>query len=282
MAQLAGLLAIMLAAALWRLDDRRWMRWIGLAVLLGVILQGVLGGLRVLADDRLLARIHGCTAPLYFGLCVAVVIWTSRAWRQLPASNQTMPPLRDSPYRMAWLITFALYLEIVLGAVLRRPSANAVLAGPELWAWLKTLSAGQITTWFELCVWLKIINAGLIAIGVTWLLAGALQHARGWGGSCTATPGSPSQQTTPLTRRAWLLATLLLVQLALAAGAWATNYGWPAWFTGSIWPVQYTLVAQGRLQVLFTTAHAAVGSLALVASLSLSLWSRRSQLPPGQ
>jgi heme a synthase len=255
LAQLAGILAILLAAALWRLDDRRWMRWIGLALLVGVILQGVLGGLRVLVDDRVLARIHGCTAPLYFGLCAAAVAWTSRAWRQSPASAKN-PSLRDDrgfgPPRLAWLVTLALYVEIVLGALLRRPATNAALAGAELWTWLKTLSAGQIATWFEACVWLKVINAGLIAVGVAWLVIGASRQR--------------------LARRAWLLATLLLVQLALAAVAWAANYGWPAWFTGTIWPVQYTVVAQGRLQVLCTTAHAAIGSLTLVASLSLSLW----------
>lgn len=115
LAQLAGLLAIALAIALWRLDERRWMRWVGAAVLVGVILQGVLGGLRVLIDDRLLARVHGCTAPLFFGLCVAVAAWTSRAWREHGGPDR--PAAGRGLLRLAWLVTVLIYLEIVLGAV---------------------------------------------------------------------------------------------------------------------------------------------------------------------
>ena len=68
--QAAGLLAIALAVTIWRSDDRRWMRWVAVAILVGVIVQGSLGGLRVLDNNRVLARVHGCIAPLYFAaLC---------------------------------------------------------------------------------------------------------------------------------------------------------------------------------------------------------------------
>ena len=128
LAQLAGLLAIALAVALWRLDDRRWMRWTGGAVLAGVILQGVLGGLRVLVDDRLLARVHGCTAPLFFGLCVAVAAWTSRAWREHRGPDSQSAGRRL--LRLAWLVTALIYLEIVLGAQFADPRPTPPSAGP--------------------------------------------------------------------------------------------------------------------------------------------------------
>jgi hypothetical protein len=162
--------------------------------------------------------------------------------------------------RLAWLVTAAIYLEIVLGAQLRRPSA-----------------AGGFGV-FDLWVWLKVINAGLIAIGVVWLLIGVLRHARSWGGSCTAASGAAVQlppqpgHELMIVRRAQWLAIILAVQLGLAVATWVTNYGWPVWFTGWIWSLQSAVVAQGRLQVLLTTAHAAVGSLALAVSLSLTLW----------
>jgi hypothetical protein len=54
-----------------------------------------------------------------------------------------------------------------------------------------------------------------------------------------------------------------------------TNYGWPRWFTDLFFRVEYTIEWAGRLQVLFTTAHTAVGSLLLAASLGLALWSFR-------
>ena len=45
---LAGLVTIALCIALWRSDERRWVRWLGVAALAGVIVQGLLGGFRVI------------------------------------------------------------------------------------------------------------------------------------------------------------------------------------------------------------------------------------------
>ena len=72
-----------------------------------------------------------------------------------------------------------------------------------------------------------------------------------------------------------LLVALFLTQLLLGVGTWVTNFGWPLWFRDYVWPLVYTVVAEGRLQVVTTTAHAAVGSLNLVVAVSLALWSRR-------
>jgi cytochrome c oxidase assembly protein subunit 15 len=263
--QLAGIVATVLAVAIWRQDQRKWMRWVAVAVVAGVVAQGTLGGLRVLADDRVLARIHGCIAPLYFGLCAAVVTWTSRRWqghfhgsppsealaRSASEGMESMPSLARRAsvisatvasnvrlQRLAWLLLAVIYLEIVFGAILRRPSVDT--------------TPGDVGLW----VWLKLITAGLIVLSAGWLLAGVLRHLR----------GEPT-----LVRRGLWLAGALTAQLALAAATWVTNYGWPEWFTRWIWPLGYTVVAQGRLQVFATTAHAAAGSLLLAVSLSLAL-----------
>ena len=237
LAQVVGVITIALAVVLWRVERRRWMRWLGVAAVAGVVFQGTLGGLRVIADERLLAKIHGCTAPLFFALCAALVTLTSRRWFECD-DFRMVRRLRQLPLA----VTAALYLQIVLGAQLRHVSPDGGIG------------------WFELSVWLKLIAAGLIAVGVVWLLVFVMRCAG----------GQPM-----LVRRAKLLAALLLVQLVLGAATWVTNYGWPAWFTNNFWAVEYTVVAEGRLQVTMTTAHAALGSLTLVASLSLALWSRR-------
>src|SRR5690349_21764347 len=44
---LVGLLTLLLAAVLWRADRRRWVRSLGIAAVVAVIVQGVLGGMRV-------------------------------------------------------------------------------------------------------------------------------------------------------------------------------------------------------------------------------------------
>ncbi len=257
--QLAGMVAILLAIVIWRQDRRKWMRWVAVGVVAGVIAQGTLGGLRVLADDRVLARIHGCIAPLYFALCAAVVTWTSRRWQR---ASVTSAPVAANVWlrRLAWLLPAAVYLEIVFGALLRRPSPST--------------TPGDVGPW----IWMKVINAGLIVLLAAWLLA-AIWRQR-WGGSCTAAPGARVQLSPQrfLVRRGLWLAGLLIVQLVLAGATWVTNYGWPEWCTRWIWPLSYTVVAQGGLEVLATTAHAATGSLLLAVSLSLALWLRRD--PP--
>jgi hypothetical protein len=53
------------------------------------------------------------------------------------------------------------------------------------------------------------------------------------------------------------------------------NYGWPKWFTDNFMNWNYTVVRGGLLQVWITTAHAAVGSLVLVAAINVTVWSRR-------
>src|SRR5438309_8051762 len=46
-AELVGLMTIILAIWTWRSESRRWMRWLGIFALFGVIAQGILGGLTV-------------------------------------------------------------------------------------------------------------------------------------------------------------------------------------------------------------------------------------------
>ncbi len=297
--QAAGLLAIALAATLWRCDDRRWMRWVAAAILLGVVVQGSLGGLRVLDKNRVLARVHGCIAPLYFGLCAAAVAWTSRAWwsrrsRRLCFSitdagsgaaqpdavmlKHNLPPesvmLKHNLHvRLAWLVTGLLYAEIVLGAELRRPAAETAMGAMDFW------------------VWLKVINAGLIVVLAGWLVGAILRRRKD---VCRLAPRGdfelPEQgarkgeratgrQDDQPTRGAVWLAAILLVQLVLAGATWVANYGWPEWTLQWIGLPAYTVVAQGRLVVLVTTAHAAVGSLALAASLNVALWLARFARP---
>lgn len=247
--QLAGILAIASAILLWRKDDRKWMRWVAIALVLGVVFQGTLGGLRVLIDNRLLARIHGCAAPLYLGLCTMVLVWTSRLWREATPEPTDMESARRARWRrLAWLLTAALYLEIVFGAQLRRPSSDTVFGSADLW------------------VWLKVINGGLIVFAAAWLLAGVWAGARNLG---------PAKLRREIVRKAFFLGCTLFVQFALAGAAWIANYGWPDWLTHWVEPFAYTVTAQGRLQVIATTAHAAVGSLALAASLNLAMWLQR-------
>ncbi len=245
LAQAVGLLTIILAAVLWRRDSRRWVWLLGLAAVAGVVSQCVLGGLRVIFASTLLAKLHGCTAPLFLALCAVLVTVTSRKWL-----NDQEPRRQAVARRVQWMalaVAVALYLQIIFGAQLRHQVAGA-------WA------VDAWTGWFELWVWLKLIGAGLIAAGVVWLLVDVSRNLSG---------------EAMIVRRARLLAVLFLIQSLLGAAAWVVKYGWPGWFSDYFWSIDYTVVAEGRLQVIIRTAHVGVGSLGLVAALSLALWSRR-------
>src|SRR5213596_4080868 len=80
-ASTVGFLTIILATWLWFADPRRWVRMLGMAAVGGVILQGVLGGLRVTMLKNEIGIFHACLAQAFFGLIVIIALVTSRSWR---------------------------------------------------------------------------------------------------------------------------------------------------------------------------------------------------------
>ena len=77
---LIGLFSIGLVVFVRRVESRRFVRVTAWLILAAVILQGLIGGFRVLADQRLLALFHGSFAALVFSLICAVGLFTSRGW----------------------------------------------------------------------------------------------------------------------------------------------------------------------------------------------------------
>ncbi len=238
LAQVVGLLAIVLAGLIFWRERRSAVRWLGVAVLVGVMLQGIWGGLRVWFDQRLLAQVHGCFAPVFLCVCGALVAATSRRWLHIEPAQDAAQVRRI--WRVSLVVVILCYLQIVLGAQLRHPGADG---------WPR---------WFELLVWLKLLGAAVIALGAGWLVVLALR---------------PKDRPV-LARRALLLAGAVALQLVLAAATWVTNYGWPAWFRHWFFTPASTVVREGRWQVNVTTAHATLGALCLLAAVSLALWSR--------
>jgi cytochrome c oxidase assembly protein subunit 15 len=115
-----GCCVIVLTVLLWLCEPRRWVRWLGLAALVGVILQGILGGFRVRLHDLFgtdLATIHGCFAQLVFALLVSLALFTSRWWQMetAPAREQDRPRL----LRLALLLNVVIFVQIIFGAVVR-------------------------------------------------------------------------------------------------------------------------------------------------------------------
>jgi cytochrome c oxidase assembly protein subunit 15 len=195
-ASAVGALTIGLVLILWRVDPRRWMRRLGLVALAAVILQGVLGGLTV--KYFLPAPIsvgHAGLAQLFFGLTVALALFTSASWRQPAAAPVDDVRLR---VRMATL-TSIIFLQILLGATMRHIGAGLAIPDFPLafGHWIPPVWSPQIAVHYAhrvgalVVILLVLLNAGYIRVF----------HAR----------------RPELTRPAWLLVVAVAAQVALGA-----------------------------------------------------------------
>lgn len=114
-ASTVGLMTIVLAIWLWRRDDRRWMRILGLVAVAAVVVQGLLGGLTVLLMlPKAVSIAHACLAQLFFSLTVAIAVFTSPSWREGPlyVDDSGWPPLRV----LAIVAALIVLTQIALGA----------------------------------------------------------------------------------------------------------------------------------------------------------------------
>jgi heme a synthase len=116
-ASAVGFLTIALALSLWLQEPRKWLRWLGVAALALVVVQGVLGGLRVTLLEHSLAIVHASLAQAFFALTISLALFTSKEWREKIAEV----PLADYGRlrRLAAVTTGLIYLQVMFGAVLR-------------------------------------------------------------------------------------------------------------------------------------------------------------------
>jgi cytochrome c oxidase assembly protein subunit 15 len=126
MGTIVGMLSIALMIAAWKLERRRWVRWLCTGVLGAVIVQGVLGGLRVVLVKLDLAIVHACVAQAFFCLATLAAVVTSRWWIDCKATGS--PSGRALIVACLFAIA-AIYLQLVVGAVMRHYEAG--LAVPD-------------------------------------------------------------------------------------------------------------------------------------------------------
>jgi cytochrome c oxidase assembly protein subunit 15 len=247
-ASAVGFLTIILAIWLWRNDSRRWVRNLGLIALAGVILQGILGGLRVTMLKDEIGVFHACVAQAFLALLVVIALVTTSFWRSLDEID--ISPKKFGPIRSLTIaITLAIYLQLALGATMRHQHRDlSILDFPTAnGAWIPDTSAtalAKINAWRDarglsdvdaFQIWLQMIHrfvALLIAIGVITFCS------RVWRDAC---------QVPALKKLSMWWVAFLLVQLTL--GAW------------TIWSNKAADIA---------TAHVAVGAIMLSFGVSIS------------
>ncbi|MBL8861398.1 MAG: COX15/CtaA family protein [Planctomycetes bacterium] len=180
---LVGACVVALALVVWRLEQRRAVRWLTLGALIGVGAQGILGGFRVTENNPQLAFLHGAFAQALFALLAAILFLESRAWRLA----RTVPAASSARLRaLALGAAPAIYIQTVLGAWLRHSGHHAAQVAHILFAlvaaWLVVVLASaligthepvlaRIGRWLRALIWLQ-VGLGLAAWVAVFVITG--------------------------------------------------------------------------------------------------------------
>ena len=239
-----GLVIIGLVASVFWRDKRKWVRICSVFILALVIFQGILGGVRVLALDREIAKIHGCVGPAFFAFTVAFVVFTSRYWRnvsKLEVSDHLSKRLKLISV-VCWMTTVSAYLQLVVGAHIRHIN---VVSSPEF---------------FSNLIVIHILLAIIVlchGVYISFLLL------RKDAANCG------------LRRPTGILFVLICCQVCLGVATWLVKYGTPAFVADSNLFASFTILEKGMLQSNIVTAHVAIGSLIVATSAFLSVRASR-------
>lgn len=118
-AQVAGLLTIILAIWTWRVEKRRWMRVLGVSAIGVVIAQGILGGLTVLFYlPPAISSAHAALAQTFFCIAVAMAVFTGQKWIE-EHPRVELDQRRPSLFTLTLFSIFVLYVQLILGAMFR-------------------------------------------------------------------------------------------------------------------------------------------------------------------
>lgn len=176
-ASAVGFLTVILAVWLWRSEDREWVRNLGVIAVAAVILQGVLGGLRVTMLKDEIGVFHACLAQAFLGLVVVIAVVTTKFWRSL--GNVIVAPENFAPIKtIALATTIAIYVQLALGATMRHqhrdlsildfPNANggwipdtSATALAKINVWRDSRALSDVTA-FQ--IWLQMAHRFLAAI----------------------------------------------------------------------------------------------------------------------
>lgn len=145
---------VTLAMMIWvlRTESRAWVRKLAVAAFVAVLLQGILGGMRVQMRSDHLAMLHGVFAQITACVFVTLCIATSRIWTDFspePTDPRVVKKLRGRGIG----IVVAILLQTLLGAQMRHGNFGMAIPTfpfpllPDAWshtvgiAWLHRLVA---------------------------------------------------------------------------------------------------------------------------------------------
>ena len=112
-----GITSIVLCIVVLRFDHRGWARLLGGLILLLVIAQGVMGGLRVTELNIGLAIVHGVVAQVILALMATLAVTTSRRWLHLGERDKL--DVSKVEWTVAFTLVAALLVQLGIGAAYR-------------------------------------------------------------------------------------------------------------------------------------------------------------------
>ena len=245
-----GLLTVILAVWLWLSEPRHWLRMLGAIAVAAVIVQGVLGGLRVIALKDEVGIFHAGLAQAFLCLICLIAFALSRAWERLGATACLDAAARDRLRTLVVLVTALIYGQLILGATMRH--AHAELSIRDF-----PLAYGQILPPLDAASLVRINEERLNRLSLP--------------------PTTRAQIVLQMLHRGGaLLVAIGVLAVAFAAGRNRTLPAsirrvalvWPLLLAAQIILGIYTIWTQKAADV--ATAHVAVGAASLVAGVLLS------------
>lgn len=124
-ATFVGILTVVLAVWLWKAEERRWLKIVGLVAVGAVILQGVLGGLTVLfLLPTWISLLHATVAQTFFSLTVFIALATSEGWKKIKPVHL---PVASRTRTLAVATTAMILVQLILGAWMRHSDAGLAI-----------------------------------------------------------------------------------------------------------------------------------------------------------
>ncbi len=170
------------AGLVWpaRAPAPRWLRRLGVIAVIAVIVQGILGGLRVTQIKDELGIFHATLAQMFFVLMCAIALFTSRWWAtraKAPPHDQMQAVRALTPYYLT--ATALILIQLVLGASMRHQHAGLAipdfpLAYGKAWPETDAASVERYNQQRLEVVSMKAITAGQIHLQMTHRIVGLL------------------------------------------------------------------------------------------------------------
>jgi cytochrome c oxidase assembly protein subunit 15 len=245
----AGLMSavtLILAAWLWRCEARGWLRWLGWFAVALVLLQAVVGGLRVLLNPvevtavdtslgQLFAMLHAGLAQVFVCTLFAIAAALSRPWMEGAPGR---PAVGAGLRRLGLACCGLLLAQLAIAAVMRHSFSGLAIPTFPL-----TPEGGLVPAQWDFHVSINFahrVMALVLAVALGWFAVRVWRNPAAGAG---------------LKRLAGAMVTLLVAQILLGA----------------------SIVWTGR-NPYFTTAHVLVGALTLAVTFLLTWLAHRDQL----